>query len=1170
MTAASTPIEADETRLHTPGADDVTIGVSTGTTGTSGPLAVGQNFGPRYHIIRCIGAGGMGAVYQAWDQELEVAVAVKVIRPDAIGDPVVAAELERRFKRELVLARKVTHKNVVRIHDIGEIGGVKYITMPYVHGSDLATVLRKEGRLPVPRALGIGHQIADGLVAAHDAGVVHRDLKPANVMVDAEDHAVIMDFGIARSTSTATAFGMTVAGAVVGTVEYMAPEQARGESVDQRADIYAFGLIVRDLMLGGRHAGATTTAVAELMARMQQAPPPVRAIDPAVPEAVDSLIAKCLQPDPAQRFQTSADLLKAIDRVLVGESAPVTAQVPAARRRFRRSHAAAAVAAVLALTLGGYALSSRVRSTASTAVVNRPTVSLAVLPFRNATGDAALNSLGSSLSEVLATDLGEAQHIRMIPPQRLQEVLDDLRIDPNSNLSPAELARIANFANAGSVLWGQYVKFGDEIRIDATLQDLEQRQRTPLKASAANEGMLMDAVAQLATGVQQELAKGSAEVLKQLQASAWRPTTNSLEALRMYNEALQLARQGNHQKALDRFKAAVDTDTNFALAYSALAQTYANLGYDAEAAQFSRRAFSISESMPAGQERLLIAGAHYRLTNDDDKAIDTYQQLLTLAPNNVQVQFDLASLYEQNGALDKAKDHFTRTVELDPKHVDGLTAVGRVNIKRGDPQAALQPLNSALSLAVELDNNEARATVLQAIGIAYKRMGRPADALKHYEQSLDIKRTLGQKRGMAASLSEIAQVRESMGQPQEAVKSYNEALALQREIGDQAGISLTLINLGALLNETLGRPDEGLPLLQEGLRIVRQSGNKGREGLALNNIGSAYFAKGQFTDAQTYFELALQLRESTQVPREMADTLHSLGETLSRMGRYDQALSRYLRALELRRQDGDKRLEAVESYSIGTVFDYQGRYGAAVQSKTDALKAFRELKQRDFWLGEILSGHGASLSNSGRFEDAGKSLDEATAVANELKNAGLIGQINRMQSERLLYQGDPSGAAKVAKEAVAAAERSSDQALKLWAEAQVARTGAAVQPTRAIATTLARISRDADRSGSIYLSVLASVESAETVLKLGDHRSARQEIDRTLSRAEALGLRELHARSEYVMASSLRAANDQQARRHYAVVTRILDEMKRETGAEKILERADLKAIYEDAKRWTS
>jgi serine/threonine protein kinase/tetratricopeptide (TPR) repeat protein len=1156
--------------------DEPTMAAPAGTGGTlasrtAGPLTVGQNFGPRYHIIRCIGSGGMGAVYQAWDQELEVAVAVKVIRPDAVADAQAASELEKRFKRELVLARKVTHKNVVRIHDIGEIDGVKYITMPYVQGADLATVLKQQGRLQVDRALVIGQQIAAGLVAAHEAGVVHRDLKPANVMIDAEDHAVIMDFGIARSTSPATAFGMTVAGSVVGTVEYMAPEQARGEFVDQRADIYAFGLILRDLLLGGRRAGATT-AVAELMSRMQQAPPGIRTIDSTVPEAVEALVARCLQPDAADRFQTSAELLKEIERVATPDAPP--APVPGRRRwqhRIKPVHAIAAAIVVAAVGVGAYALSSNVATPpSSAAAANRPTVSLVVLPFRNATGDPSMNSLGASLSEVLATDLGEAQHIRMIPSQRLQEVLNDLRIDPNANHSPAELARIASFANADSVLWGQYLKFGDEIQIAATLQDLEQRQTIPLKASAPNQGMLLDAIAQLASGVQQELAKGSADVLEQLQASAWRPTTSSLEALRLYNEGLQLSRQGNHQTALERFQSAADADSNFALAYSALAQTYWNLGYDAQAAQFSRRAFSISESMPAGQERFLIAGAHYRLSNETDRAIETYQQLLKLAPNNVQVHFDLASLYEQNAVLDKAKEHFDRTVELDPKHVDGLTAVGRVNIKRGDPQAALPPLNNALSLAVELDNNEARATVLQAIGIAYKRMGRPADALKHYQQSLEIKRQLDQKRGMAASLTEIAQVQETLGNPQEAVKSYHAALALQREIGDQSGLSTTLIDLGAMLNETLGRPDEGLPLLQEALRTIRQSGDRGLEALALNNIGSAYFSKGQFTDAQTYFERALELREKTKVPTEIADTLHSLGETLSRLGRFDQALARYLRALELRRLDNDRRLEAVESYSIGTVFDYQGRYGAALQSKGDALKAYRELNQRDFWLGEILSGHGGSLALSGRFDEAGRSLSEAMAIAEELKHAGLIGQIDRLQSDRLLYGGDTSGAVTLAKQAEAAAGRSSDQALQLWARAQIARTSAAIQPTRAIASTLASISREAERSGTIYLSVLSSVASAETLLKLSDHRGAKQEIDRTLPRAEALGLRELHARAEYVLASALRAAKDDQARRHYAAVTRILDGIRNEQGAEKLLDRADLKAIYDDAKRWMS
>src|SRR5262245_33947136 len=232
-------------------------------TQTSGPttkLEPGMRFGRRYNLIRSLGEGGMGAVFQAWDEELAVVVAIKVIRPESLKDPAAARDLERRFKRELLLARNVTHKNVVRIHDLGEIDGVKYITMPYVHGGDLAKLIAREGHLPVPRALNIARQIVAGLVAAHEAGIVHRDLKPANILLDEEDRALITDFGIARSMTGAG--GATMTGMIVGTLEYMAPEQGRGAAVDHRADIYAFGLILMDMLVGRRSMGHTGNAMA--------------------------------------------------------------------------------------------------------------------------------------------------------------------------------------------------------------------------------------------------------------------------------------------------------------------------------------------------------------------------------------------------------------------------------------------------------------------------------------------------------------------------------------------------------------------------------------------------------------------------------------------------------------------------------------------------------------------------------------------------------------------------------------------------------------------------------------------------------------------------------------------------------------------------------------------
>jgi len=184
-------------------ADAATIlpDVSAGSRVDRGPLVRGQAFGGRYHIIKELGVGGMGAVYQAFDTELGVAVAIKVIRPDVMADPSVAAEVERRFKRELLLAREVTHKNVVRIHDLGEIGGIKYITMAYVDGADLASLLKREGTLLVPSVLRIARAVVAGLVAAHKAGVVHRDLKPANIMIDGRGEPRITDFGLALLSS---------------------------------------------------------------------------------------------------------------------------------------------------------------------------------------------------------------------------------------------------------------------------------------------------------------------------------------------------------------------------------------------------------------------------------------------------------------------------------------------------------------------------------------------------------------------------------------------------------------------------------------------------------------------------------------------------------------------------------------------------------------------------------------------------------------------------------------------------------------------------------------------------------------------------------------------------------------------------------------------------------
>ena len=394
-----------------------------------GPLEIGQAFGSRYHIIKVLGVGGMGAVYQAWDAELGVSVAVKVIRPEIAADPTASAEIARRFKRELVLARQVTDRHVVRIHDLGEIDGIKYITMEYVDGSDLSTILKSNEKLPVARALRLARGIVSGLVAAHEAGVVHRDLKPANIMVGSDGEPTIMDFGIARSSGRDSVSpppagsvssgalnppplpsDATMAGAVIGTIEYMAPEQAKGHAVDQRADVYAVGLILYDMLIGGRRSERAASAIAELQRRMDEAPAAPRTVDPQIPPEIDAIISRCLEPDPAKRFQTSADLYSAFEK-LDDNGKPL----PIIRRLTRRTMAAAAV--VILLLLGGTFYTTKWLS----APVKEPDpVSVVIADFQNTTDDPHVRQHARADAE--ARSRGCQLHHRVRPDQNSVDV----------------------------------------------------------------------------------------------------------------------------------------------------------------------------------------------------------------------------------------------------------------------------------------------------------------------------------------------------------------------------------------------------------------------------------------------------------------------------------------------------------------------------------------------------------------------------------------------------------------------------------------------------------------------------------------------------------------------------------------------------------------------------
>ena len=319
------------------------------------------------------------------------------------------------------------------------------------------------------------------LEAAHSVGIIHRDLKPQNIMRDKAGRVLVMDFGLAR---TLEGDGMTQTGALVGTMDYMSPEQALGKELDQRSDLFALGLIFYEL-LTGKMPYKADSVVASLLKRTQERAAPVSSHDGTIPKQLSDIVSRCMEPDVKLRYQSSAEILADLDAWQGGRAA-ATLHFPSGVRPWGRSypwHWFGTAAAVRRprdcwFRIPGQAV--RARSQAPRA----PVVSLAILPFRNASGDPSLDWYSATIAEMLTTDVGQSASLRTVSPDRVHQILNDLHMTGNVQFDPTTLRQVSESVNADTVISGQFVRFGDQIRIDASLQDL--RARPP--RSAENRG----------------------------------------------------------------------------------------------------------------------------------------------------------------------------------------------------------------------------------------------------------------------------------------------------------------------------------------------------------------------------------------------------------------------------------------------------------------------------------------------------------------------------------------------------------------------------------------------------------------------------------------------------------------------------------------------------------
>jgi len=707
----------------------------------------------------------MGAVYKAYDKDLDRTVALKLVRPELTVDP----GAMQRFKQELLLASKISHKNILRIHDLGDVNGIKFISMAYVEGEDLHQVLKKGGKLAVDRAVRIARQLSAALEAAHNEGVVHRDLKPQNILIDKADSAYISDFGLAKSLESDSA-GMTRTGQVLGTPRYMSPEQVEAKPADHRSDLYSLGLIFYE-MLTGVVPFAGDSAMQVMFQRLKEKPKNPKQLNPELPDYMARLIMKCLEKNPAQRYQSAGEVLADLEAerapsLSFTRSVQITLPVVPSRPWLIALGGVLVLAAILfAIPAVRHRVFGPSAVTGENAPPQAPQKYLAVLPFRVVGDPAALGYVADGLVEALSAKLFQLKNVHVASAAEVEKASQKSSLGQKGSLE-----KIAHELGASLIVQGALQGTRDKIRVVMDLEDVGGGKRlwtqefsgVPQDLLTLEDqiyGKLVDAL---------ELKPNTEEM-----ARTTAHPTEDIEAYDLYLKGRAAMRQRQNVKnveaAIRYFEDALRKDSKFALAYSGLAaaslamyqekkdsawadkalnaaeqgQTlnnnlpevhfalgsgYGFTGKSAQAVVELTRALELAPNSDEGYRRL---GEVYRNMGRKEESIRAYERAVQINPYYWENYNELATSYFQFGENDKALAAFKRVTELEPDNAAGYENVGSVYLQQGKWDQSIPAYQKALQL-------EPRYSTYSNLGTAYFYQKRFDEAVKMYEKAMEM------------------------------------------------------------------------------------------------------------------------------------------------------------------------------------------------------------------------------------------------------------------------------------------------------------------------------------------------------------------------------------------------------------------------------------------------
>lgn len=867
---------------------------------SSAALQPGTLFANRYEIIKILGEGGMGAVYKARDVELEREVALKVIKPELSDNQ----EILQRFKQELILARQVTDRNIIRIFDLGESGGIKFITMEYVDGQNLHQLLKQKGKLEVPEAVDIMEQVAAGLAAAHREGIIHRDLKPGNIMRDMNGRVVVMDFGLARTIS---GDGMTRTGAMLGTIEYMSPEQAQGKDLNASSDIFTVGLILYEL-LAGKTPFYSESAIASLLMRSQQRAVPLADIDKNISGSLSNIVVKCLEKEPAHRYQ-SAEELDADLRAWQGRGGGKKVSASSMRRRMIRVRELPwknlAIAGALTLAIAGGIAWFMVKRQENAKSGTHAPVSVLVADFENHTGDPVLDN---TLEPMLGVALEGASFVNVYGRGDARKLAGKLP-HPTDKLDEQSARLVAVSQDVNAVVTGEINLRGDGYDISAMLLDASTgKVLATSDVSVANKQDIINSLPKLAVPLRKALGD-STSASAQFKEISGGFKAASLEAVHEASIGADEQFAGKFQDAFDSFQKAAALDPKFTWAYTGMAAMDQNLGKTDDAVKYMKLAMEQVDNM-TDREQYRDRGLYYLTTGDWQSCVQEYNQLVTHYPADRVGQNNLATCYTELRKAPEALAAAEEAVKIVPKGVGPRLNLAFISAFAGDfagsesqaqealkinPSAALGYLVTAEAQLGQGEIEKAAASYHQLVGFGPAAtstatvgladlstyQGRHAEAAHILAQGAASDEAAKMDDNAARKYVALGEIEEIEGKHAAALSDTDKALTKSRAAAIEFLAARTYVDAGelakahklaaslssSLTNESqaYGEIIEGMISLQkknnnDAIRLMRGANSLLDTWIGHFELGRAYLEAGAFTEADSEFDQCMKRR----------------------------------------------------------------------------------------------------------------------------------------------------------------------------------------------------------------------------------------------------------------------------------------------------------------------